>query len=225
MPRKVNNYTTPCVFCNSVSHTTQRCNSNMKGRRKILTDIGETFMLNDALPDFKSFPINELRFIASIYENFQKTLNKQYIRKRMYGYFDREYDIDYLYSHIPLTLTKNRIINDMTHRWTIYANVRFNHNHKKPEDEDCPICMDCMSNYRWNPYKLKWNMIASKTQLPHAMFDGNIITSCGHTFCGDCWEMHLKANGKVEYHNDRFREELTGRIMVCCPMCRNRMYM
>ena len=224
MPSKVTKSSTPCVFCNSVSHTTTNCNSNMKGRRKILTDIGNNFMLEDALPDFKSFPINELRFIASRYDVFQKTPNKRDMRNCMSGYFGRECDVEYLYSPIPSTLTKSRMISDLVYRWTIYENVRNNHNHEKPEDGDCPICMDYMSTHIWNPIRLKWDLIATKHPLHDAIFPGNIRTPCGHTFCGGCWELHIKANSKVEYHENRFHEEPTGRMVVCCPMCRHKMY-
>ena len=209
-----------CVFCNSLSHTTADCNSNMRGRRQFLTKIGWEFMLDDNLPNFNSLPINELRFIASIYEKFQKITSKRYLRTQMYMYFDNEWQIEYLYSPIPPTLTKSRMIKELVYRWTIYVSIRNNHNHEKPEDGDCPICMDCMSTSIWNPTKLNWQMIATKLDLENAMFPGNIRTLCGHSFCGSCWEFHVKANGEVEYYEHRIREEPTGRVMVSCPMCR-----
>jgi hypothetical protein len=213
-----------CTFCNSRSHITSNCNSNMKGRRNILTEIGRYFMLDDNLPDFKSFPINELRFIASRYETSQKITTKHYMIKHMRGYFDREYEVDYLYTPVPATLTKSRLIKELTHRWNLYIQVRTNYNHEKPEDGDCPICMDCMSTHIWDPTKLNWNNIATKSVLPGALFLGNIRTQCGHTFCGGCWELHVKANSKPEYHDNRFNQEPTGRSHIQCPMCRHRMY-
>ena len=216
-----------CAFCNSPSHTTSNCNSNMKGRREILSNIGGTFMLDDVLPDFKSFPINELRFIASIYENFQKTPSRRNMRTHLLGgcgYFDGTDTIDYLYSPIPITLTKSRMIRELVRRWTMYTQVRINYNHEKPEDGDCPICMDCMSTHIWDPTRLNWDKIATKSVLPGALFLGNIRTQCGHTFCGGCWELHVKANSKPEYHDNRFNQELTGRSYIQCPMCRHRMY-
>lgn len=207
-----------CVFCNSLSHTTSKCNSNLNGHRKYLYNIGWTFMLDETLVDFKSFPVNELRFIISIYENFQKNIKKRYMQKLLLC------DVEYLYSHIPFTLTKKRMISELTQRWLIYAPIRIIHNQKKPEDEDCPICMDSMSTYKWNQYKLKWNLYATKVPLPNAMFDGNIQTLCGHTFCGSCWELHMNANSKIEYRADRFLDEPTGRRIVSCPMCRHKIY-
>jgi|SaaInlStandDraft_7_1057024.scaffolds.fasta_scaffold00104_15 hypothetical protein len=213
-----------CIFCNSLSHVEANCNSNMKGRRQMLTDIGRNFMLEDTLPNFKSFPINELRFIASKYEVSQKIPNKRDVRTCMSRYFGRECEVEYLYSPIPPTLTKSRMISDFVRRWTIYESVRNNHNHEKPEDEDCPICMDCMSTSTWNPRKLNWDMVAAKSSVPDALFANNIRTQCGHTFCGGCWELHVRANSKFEYHENRFHEEPTGRMVVSCPMCRHKMH-
>jgi hypothetical protein len=213
-----------CTFCNSRSHVTSNCNSNMKGRRNILTEIGRYFMLDDNLPDFKSFPINELRFIASRYETSQKITTKYYMRKHMRGYFDRECEVDYLYTPVPVTLTKSRLINELTRRWNLYVKVRTNYNHEKPEDGDCPICMDCMSTNVWNPAKLNWDTVATKPYQPSAMFDGNIRTPCGHVFCGGCWELHMTANSKIEYRENTWRDEPSGRMILACPMCRHKLY-
>ena len=67
MPRKQTSSATRCILCNSSSHTQSYCNSNMKGRRPILEDMKEC-MMADKMPDFNSFPINELRFIVIQYE-------------------------------------------------------------------------------------------------------------------------------------------------------------
>jgi hypothetical protein len=199
----------------------------MKGRREILSNIGGTFMLDDVSPDFKSFPINELRFIASIYENFQKTPSRRNMRTCVLGgcgYFDGTDTIDYLYSPIPITLTKSRMIRELVRRWTMYTQVRINYNHEKPEDGDCPICMDCMSTNVWNPAKLNWDTVATKPYQPSAMFDGNIRTPCGHVFCGGCWELHMTANSKIEYRENTWRDEPSGRMILACPMCRHKLY-
>ena len=142
----------------------------MKGRRKILTEIGNNFMLDDALPDFKSFPINELRFIASKYEVSQKIPNKRKMKQHMSDYFDRPCLVDYLYSPIPTTLTKSRMIKDLTSRWRIYTVVRVNYNHEKPENDDCPICMEDLK----------------QTDL--------LVTRCGHQFHGTCMLRHMKTH-------------------------------
>jgi|SaaInlStandDraft_5_1057022.scaffolds.fasta_scaffold39210_2 hypothetical protein len=213
-----------CTFCNSRSHITSNCNSNMKGRRRILTYIGWNFILDDNLPDFKSFPINELRFIASRYENFQKTVTKHNMNILMSRYFDRDCHVNNLYNPIPVTLTKSRLIKELTRRWTLYIQVRTIYNHQKPEDGDCPICMEYMYTHIWNPVKLNWDMAATKPYQPGALFASNIRTPCGHLFCGDCWDMHMTANSKNEYKENTWNDEPTGRMILACPMCRHKMY-
>jgi hypothetical protein len=221
-----------CAFCNSPSHTTSNCNSNMKGRREILSNIGRNFMLEDEIPDFNSFPINELRFIASIYDDFQKTpvkhQLKQQLKHHICEYFDSEIMVKYLLSPIQVTITKSRILKELTLRWTMYAPVRLNKNHKKPEDEDCPICLDCLYIPRWEPTNLDWDMVTPKLYSPDALDDGNLLTLCGHTFCGCCWEMHKTANGFIDY--EYYRNKLTSplnetkwiRMAVSCPLCRGK---
>ena len=213
-----------CIFCNSLSHTSIACNSNMQGRRNILTETGRTFMLDDVLPEFISFPLNELRFIASIYEKFQKKSDIRSMR-RMYGYFDRRCLVDYLHSPIPTTLTKSRMVKELAQRWKVYAPVRLAHNHEKPDDVDCPICMDCMSSSTWNPCKLRWDMVLAKlSDVPGESFVNNIRTECGHTFCSSCWRLHVNANSKIEYSQTSWAREPTGRMILACPMCRHQMY-
>ena len=216
MSSKGNNSLHRCIFCNSLSHVAAKCNSNMKGRRQILTDMGRNFMLDDALPNFKSLPINELRFIASKYEVFQETSNRRDMRRcaSMSGYFSRECEVEYLYSPIPTTLTKSRMISDLVRRWIIYKNVRTNHNHEKPEDEDCPICMDCMSTPKWNVLTLKWENVYNKEDTNDEPWPNGIKTVCGHEFCGSCWERHLSANTKRDY--------MSHQQYVCCPLCRHK---
>ena len=209
-----------CIYCNSRSHLTSNCNSNMKGRRKLLIDIGNTFMLDDKEPDFKSFSINELRFIASIYEKLQKT-SLEHKMKDMYQYFESKRMIEYLHTPVPVTLTKSRMIKDLLYRWTLYSMVRNNYNHKKPENEDCPICMDCLYIPRWNPMILQWDMVTPKLYSPDALDDGNVVTLCGHIFCGHCWEMHQKVNGKIDYEHNKWNA-VYRRMVVCCPLCRQK---
>ena len=232
MSSTVTQSSTPCVFCNSVSHTTTNCNSNMNGRRDLLTETARTFMLDDTLLDFNSFPINELRFIASIYEDFQKTPDKHQLKHRLKQhqceYFDSELMIEYLLSPIPITITKSRILKEFTLRWTMYAPVRISKNHEKPEDEDCPICLDCLYIPRWNLVSLEWDMVTPNLYSPDAPDDGNVITLCGHIFCGCCWEKHKTASGKLdqEYYNKKniLVDEFTKciRMMVSCPLCRGK---
>jgi hypothetical protein len=206
-----------CVFCNNSSHTTANCNSNMNGRRKILTDIGMNFVLEDETPDFKSFPINELRFIASTYYvKFQKQTEKRYVRNYLFCHLSA---LKCLYSPIQNTLTKTRMIQELTDRWRVYRPIRNHKKNGKPEGEcdDCPICMDTMSQYLWNSNRLNWEVTP--------ICNDNIRTQCGHSFCGSCWDRHLDSNGKIEYDViDGWRDQPTGRMYINCPICRHQMH-
>ena len=208
MPRKQTSSATRCLLCNSLSHTLSYCNSNMKGQRTVLEDMKDC-MMADKMPDFNSFPINELRFIVIQYEcSIAYTLFPQRLFVRP--------QIKYLHSHISLTLPKKRVVRELVNRWNLYASVRTER--KNPcEEEDCPICMDCMSMPTWNHRLLRWDNIVAKQPPDDAMFPNNIKTQCGHTFCGSCWEQHYKTNRKMDYSRDE--------MYLSCPMCRHRMYL
>jgi len=185
----------------------------MNGRRKVLTDIGINFMLEDETPDFKSFPINELRFIASTFMKCQKQQEKGYVRNYL---FPCPVSLKYLYSPIQYTLTKTRMAQELTARWSVYSSIRNHKKHGKPEGEcdDCPICMDTMSQFLWNPTKLRWEVTP--------LSNDNVRTQCGHSFCGRCWDMHLDTNGKNEEY---YLWPADGRALkyIHCPMCRHKM--
>ena len=158
-----------CLLCNCLSHTTVNCNSNMKGRREILDDMNDCLML-DKMPDFKSFPVNELRYIVN---NLLKKIRGK----------------------ISLTLSKTRIVRELVTRWTLYAPVR-SLKQATPEADDCPICLEQMSFSIWNSMRLRWDLHQAMLSPPDALFKSCITTECGHTFCGSCWERHYKENRK-----------------------------
>jgi hypothetical protein len=175
-------------------------------------------VLEDETPDFKSFPINELIFIASNYVKNQKQQTKGYVRNYLAGV---ESDMKRLYSPIHYTLTKTRMIQQLTDRWRVYRPIRNHKKHGKPESDggdDCPICMDTMSQCLWNPTKLNWEVTP--------ICNDNVVTRCGHKFCGSCWDRHLAANGKVEYRRSEqdWFEIPTGRMYINCPICRHQMH-
>ena len=161
-----------CLLCNCLSHTTANCNSNMKGRRGIL-DAMKNYLMDDEMPDFNSFPVNELRYIVN------NQLNK--IRGK-----------------ISLTLPKTRIIHELVSRWSLYAPVR-SLKQMRPKAEDCPICMEQMWVSIWNSRRLRWDSPEAILSNPDALFPSNIKTECGHTFCGSCWERHYGANRKYSH--------------------------
>ena len=161
-----------CLLCNCVSHTTASCNSNMKGRREIL-DAMKDCLMDDKMPDFKSFPVNELRYIVN---NLLKKIRGK----------------------ISPTLSKTRIVSELVTRWKLYAPVR-SLNQLTPEADDCPICMEQMTFSIWNSMRLRWDLHEAILSPPDALFPSSIKTECGHTFCGSCWERHYGANLKYSH--------------------------
>ena len=208
MTGKTNMSPTRCLICNCVSHTTAYCNSNMKGRRKMLEEMNDC-MMADKMPDFNSFPINELKFL--VYRVGLNYPNIVFPRKQ----FTTD-EIKLLRSQIPITLTKTRMVRELVKRWKLYGRIRAVKNATPEDGDDCPICMDCMETPIWNPRQLRWDMILAKLSPPDAMFPNNVITKCGHTFCGPCWEIHYRTNGKYEY-------SCLSLPYLECPLCRHKL--
>jgi hypothetical protein len=208
MPRKTNTTSQPCLFCNSLSHTTGWCDSNMKGRRKTLLEMKDC-MMSDEMPDFNSFSVNELRLVVSrVVLKYQKSV---FPRKQF-----TTHEIKLLRNQIPLTLTKTRMVRELVKQWNLYGRFRSVKSTTPEDGDDCPICLDCMETPSWNPRRLRWDMCLTKQPSHDAMFHNNIITDCGHTFCGPCWEIHYRTNLKYEY----------GRIStpyLACPLCRSKL--
>jgi hypothetical protein len=207
MPHKTNTTSQPCLFCNSLSHTTGWCNSNMKGRRNTLEKMKDC-MMADQMPDFNSFPVNELRFVVS-----EVVLNHPAIVFPRRQFTTDEIKI--LRSQIPITLPKTRMVRELVKRWKFYGRIRAVKNTTPEDGDDCPICMDCMETPIWNPRLLRWDMIDAKISPRDAMFPSNIRTQCGHIFCGSCWESHYTTNTKVDYATDM--------TYLSCPMCRHKL--
>lgn len=219
MPSKTVKSRSRCLLCNCLSHSTERCNSNMNGRRALLQNIckdmmyDDKLMMDDKMPDFNSFPINELRYIILAYQGTLKNI--------MFPRTNYHPDIIKLMrTPIPLTLPKTRMIKELAIRWHYFQPVRQLKKMKPADGDDCPICMECMETPVWSSYRCRWNMMKAYVSPPDAMFKGNKVrTECGHEFCGNCWESHYKANYRVDYSyggpNDR--------TYLSCPMCRHRM--
>jgi len=204
-----------CMFCNSASHSSHlTCNSNMKGRRDRLIKMAESMMTNDTRPDFSLFTINELRFIAFHY--MQTELFNVRMRKNCPSQLSWDSSIvRYLRSPILLTQTKTRLVTDLNNRWGGYDELR-SRMRAKPEEEDCPICLECMVVSRWRSSVLRWGSMTNITMPVR-----NVITRCRHKFCGSCWNLHVDANTKsvVEFINGvRMIQKY-----VACPMCRTTM--
>jgi len=116
-----------CMFCNSASHSYLRCNSNMNGKHDYLQYTAVSMMLNVLMPKFNSFTYNELKYIAHKYNEDLATDARilKYKHRRLHLHWDPCVST-YLCTPIKLTLTKTRMVNDLTFRWTHHDHIRDN---------------------------------------------------------------------------------------------------
>lgn len=148
MPSKTVKSRSRCLLCNCLSHSTERCNSNMNGRRALLQNIckdmmyDDKLMMDDKMPDFNSFPINELRYIILAYQGTLK--NIMFPRTNYHPEI-----IKLMRTPIPLTLPKTRMIKELAIRWHYFQPVRQLKKMKPADGVDCPICMLCLRVIRF----------------------------------------------------------------------------
>jgi hypothetical protein len=199
-----------CVFCNSLSHKMEKCNSSFNGNRKTLDD-GWSFLMDTELPNFKILKLNELRYVAWNYASYEGAIHDWNEKTT------QQYNRKFKFRPIDLTLSKTQLVNELARRWEGYQPVRDLHKNKPAltEEDDCPICLECTSpTYKWSNNIANW-----------VKYDNRIITECKHSFCKKCWETHTERNRRYEYHTDRRHDydfhRRTGRMCVSCPMCRH----
>ena len=191
-----------CLFCNSLSHPSRACNSNLNGRRNLLDGMANCMMWPEC-PDFSSFAINELRYIASNYVIYEKTTWPYY-------HMGNRYNRTYLLRPISVTLSKNRTVRALVDRWNGFAPVR-KLRLSEPVSNDCPICYENMYTYQWSQCTSSWNqnwLYASGAKYEYPM----CVVDCKHMFCGRCWGGHTEQNKKYD--------SACGKYYVNCPMCR-----
>jgi hypothetical protein len=190
-----------CVFCNSATHTMAKCNSNFNGQRKQIDDLWR-FLVQDKCPDFNTYPLNQLRYIAYHFARYEKAIPL----KR--GSMGHKYNRKYLLNPISLTLSKPRTVRALVERWTGFKSVR-DLRSSVPEGDSCPICIE-------TPLTVpKWDLEHSKWDMEYCLADDDdllIITKCKHLFCGSCWNAHLRSNIRRDHLGE----------YVACPMCRSR---
>ena len=193
-----------CVFCNSLSHKMENCNSNFNCKRKSL-DQGWCCMMDNECPKFEKLAANELRYVAwhfASYEgaihNWDEKTTQQYNRK-------------FRFRPIDLTLSKTQLVKELVRRWEGFQSVR-DVSKTKPElteeDDDCPICLglDCTTTYKWSLNISSW--------VKH---DDKVTTECNHSFCKKCWTTHTEINRRYDsFHS------AGGNMCVECPMCRHK---
>jgi len=170
-----------CELCNCASHTMQRCNSNMNGRRAFL-DKGWNCMMWAKCPDFGLLRANELRYVAYHFVQYEKSV--RFMPQKTTQHYNQKFRL----RPIPLTLSKKQMIHALVQRWTGFQPVRdLYKNPPTPGDDgdDCPICLDSIvSSYNWSYETASWK-------------GKYVTTACKHRFCTTCWNHHTKNNNHV----------------------------
>lgn len=202
--KKTNKEKVRCVFCNSLSHKMERCNSNFNGRKEHL-DKGWDFLMHTECPNFNTLAANELRYIAwhhAAYEgaihNWREKTTQQYNRK-------------FKFRPIDLTLSKTQLIKELTRRWEGFQPVRdLAKNKPEPtEEDDCPICLECTAtSYKWQYNISNWVKREDK-----------VTTECKHSFCIKCWTTLLEKSDIQRHYWVGCEYKVD--ICVSCPLCRH----
>ena len=181
-----------CLFCDSARHTMAHCPGTFGGRKK--KNIDKLIHLYSVeRPDFHSYTLKELKIIAYINPfkySFDMPLSTGLNQKNN----------EHGYEPIPLTLSRHRMIQALTNRWSGRKTLIEKYNNP-PDKEECPICYEPIQNSCWNYPESHWTT--------HYTY-GTVRTLCNHHFCGACWEKLKPSSGR---HYDE-------PIVKKCPMCR-----
>ena len=192
-----------CVFCNSLSHKMDNCNSTFNGRREHLDD-GWDFMMHERCPAFDTFAANELRYIAYHYAAYEGVIHNW--REKTTQQYNRKFK----FRPVDLTLSKTQLIKELTRRWEGFQHVRDLHkNPPEPtEEDDCPICLECTITHNWCYNISNWIKNADK-----------ITTECKHSFCKKCWTTLVQKSDDHRHYWDNTDYKVIA--YVSCPMCRH----
>ena len=193
-----------CVFCNSLSHNKENCNSNFNGRRKEL-DEGWDFLIHEFEPRFETMAVNELRYIAWQYGSYEGAIHDW--REKTTQQYNRKYK----FRPIDLTLPKPLLIKELSRRWKNFQHVRDlakNKPESTTDNDDCPICFENTSTtYEWSHNIANW--------IKH---DDKHTTKCKHSFCKMCWNTLIEKSHQQHYWvNGGYNKVI---VHVSCPLCR-----
>ena len=197
-----------CVFCNSLSHKMEKCNSNFNGRRKEI-DEGWDFLIHEFEPRFELFAVNELRYVAWQYGCYEGTIH-DWTKKTT-----QQYNRKFKFRPVDLSLSKSQLIKELAKRWEGFQPVRDLYKNKPvpSEDDNCPICLDCTTtSYKWAHTVASWVKV-----------EDNVTTECKHSFCKKCWITLIeKSDDQLHYWDN---SEYKVKTCVSCPMCRHKIAM
>jgi hypothetical protein len=167
-----------CELCNCASHTMQRCNSNMNGRRAFL-DKGWNCMMWAKCPDFGLLRANELRYVAYHFVQYEKSV--RFMPQKTTQHYNQKFRL----RPIPLSLSKKQMVHALVQRWNGFQSVRdLSKNTPNVDGDDCPICLEDVASYKWCYVTASWT-------------EECVTTECKHRFCTTCWNHHTKNNNHV----------------------------
>ena len=197
-----------CVFCNSLSHHMDNCNSNFNGKRKSL-DNGWCFLMDGGCPNFEHLAANELRYIAYHYAAYEGVVHDW--REKNTQHYNRKFRL----RPVDLSLSKSQLIKELVRRWEGFQQVRDLYQTKPvaTEDDDCPICLECTTtSYKWVYNVSSWVKVEDK-----------VTTECKHSFCKKCWITFIEKSDDQFHYWDN--SEYKVKINVSCPICRHKIAM
>lgn len=196
-----------CVFCNSLSHHMDNCNSTFNGRRGSL-DKGWCFLMDVDRPNFEILAANELRYIAYHYAAYEGAVHDWREKNT------QQYNRKFRFRPVDLSLSKSQLIKELARRWEGFQPVRDLYQNKPvpTEDDDCPICLECTTtSYKWVHTVSSWVKVEDK-----------VTTECKHSFCKTCWTSHTEKNRHYDYSATGNYHHAGGNMCVDCPMCRHK---
>ena len=125
-----------CVFCNSLSHKMDNCNSSFNGRRELL-DAGWCCLMDGGCPKFYRLAANELRYVAYHYAAYEGAVHDW--KQKNTQHYNRKFR----FRPVDLSLSKAQLIKELVRRWEGMQPVRdlYQNEPVPTEGDDCPICL------------------------------------------------------------------------------------
>lgn len=240
---------TRCLLCNG-KHSHEVPNScplltytrDKKGKKiigKYHPVLAEVLsLMNDPNSlQLESLNIQSLRLMATcfVYEN-SDNLIVCCEKKNTGPNFDKEFQ----YNPIPLTLSRKRLQKELTKKWEKIHALKRKKRDGPPEllsEHSCPICLEEMGKYKWFHYEYRFvtNVERVQTEIQHGRTcykytngTNPVKTSCGHIMCSNCTSRLVpNANFRTlsDYNHEVCRDAAKYRLYqmynMSCPLCRS----
>ena len=231
---------TRCLLCNG-KHSHEVCDScplltKVSGKyHPKMTEVMSVMSDPNSL-QLESLNIQSLRLMATcfVYENSDNMI--VCCEKKTGPNFDKEFQ----YNPIPLTLSRKRLQKELTKKWEKIHALKRKKKNGPPEllsEYSCPICMEEMGEYKWFHYEYRFVTNVERVQLEiqhgrtcYKYTNGTnpVKTSCGHIMCSNCTSRLVpNANFRAlsDYNHEVCRDAAKYRLYLMynmsCPLCRS----